>query len=510
MELTLEKRYLNFPVKRGAGMRKVSVAIADGPRREFDIELAEGDADYWVFMNVAEFVGRRVVISAEADVRNEAAIVGAEDLYREQYRPQAHFTSRRGWLNDPNGLVYYAGEYHLFYQHNPYGWGWGNMHWGHAVSSDLTHWEELPEALYPDELGTCFSGSAVVDWEDTAGFQTGAEKTLVAIYTAAGEPFTQCLAYSNDRGRTWEKYEGNPVLGHIAGSNRDPKVIWYEPERKWLMALYLDGEDFALFASPDLKVWEKLCDVKVPGCSECPEFFPMALDGNEGRQRWVFYGGDGSYLIGDFDGKSFAAESGPHRMHFGNAFYASQTFNEEPEGRRVVIGWARGVELPGMAFNQMMNFPCEFTLRTTAEGPRLFVQPVGEVSGLYGQRVPVSEAGVVDGIRGDVCDIEVEFELRGATEAGIFVRGIPVRYQAGAKVLSCLGCTAALELREGKVKLRAIVDRTSIEIFANDGEVFMPVGVIPANGVHGVEVFVRGGEARVAGESRELRSGWER
>lgn len=510
MELTLDKRYLNFPVKRGAGMRKVSVAVEGGPRREFDIELAEGEADYWVFMDVAEFVGRRVVISAEADVRNDDAIVGAEDLYREQYRPQVHFSSRRGWLNDPNGLVYYAGEYHLFYQHNPYGCGWGNMHWGHAVSADLVHWEELPIALYPDELGTCFSGSAVVDWEDTAGFQTGSEKALVAIYTAAGEPFTQCLAYSNDRGRTWAKYQGNPVLGHIVGENRDPKVIWYEPGRKWIMALYLDGEDFALFSSPDLKAWEKLCDVQIPGCSECPEFFAMALDGDEGRERWVFYGGNGSYLIGDFDGTQFTPRSGPHRMHFGDAFYASQTFNQEPHGRRVVIGWARGTNMPGMPFSQMMNLPCELDLRTTAEGPRLFVQPVAEVERLYRKRAAVAKAGVVDGIEGDVFDIEVESELRGASEVGLFVRGIPVRYHAGAKVLSCLGCSAPLALREGKVKLRAIVDRTSIEISANDGEVFMPVGVIPSDELHEVEVFVRGGEARVAGEVRELRSGWER
>ncbi|MGE5531258.1 MAG: GH32 C-terminal domain-containing protein, partial [Bacteroidota bacterium] len=394
------------------------------------------------------------------------------ELYHEQYRPQVHFTSRRGWLNDPNGLVYYGGEYHLFYQHNPYGWDWGNMHWGHAVSADLVHWEELPIALYPDELGTCFSGSAVVDWEDSAGFQSGSEKALVAIYTAAGEPFTQCLAYSNDRGRTWSKYEGNPVLGHIAGDNRDPKVIWYQPERKWVMALYLEGEDFALFSSPDLKDWDKLCDVRVEGCSECPEFFALPLDGDVERQRWVFYGGNGSYLIGDFDGKIFAAESGPHRMHCactrsGDAFYASQTFNEEPAGRRVVIGWARGTEMPGMPFNQMMNFPCELTLRTTAEGPRLFVQPVDEVERLYGKREAITGAGVLQ--IGDVCDVEVECALRGAQQVGLHVRGIPVSYHMGAKRLSCLGCSAPLEAREGKVKLRAIVDRTSIEIFANDG-----------------------------------------
>ena len=164
-------------------------------------------------------------------------------MYNEKFRPQFHFTARQNWLNDPNGLVHYDGTYHLFFQHNPAGLEWGNMTWGHAVSRDIVRWKQVENALEPDRLGTMFSGSAVVDWENTSGFQTGPDKPIVLIYTAAGgtspesegQPFTQCLAYSSDGGQTWVKYAGNPVLGCIRDGNRDPKVIWHAPTRRWIM-----------------------------------------------------------------------------------------------------------------------------------------------------------------------------------------------------------------------------------------------------------------------------------
>ncbi len=525
VELTLTRRYLNFPVANQATMRRLTVAIADGPTRELDIQLAEGEPDFWVFMDVGEFAGKQAAITsplAEPDasllqgITNDDTLRGAKDLYREQYRPQFHFSSRRGWNNDPNGLVYHQGEYHLFYQHNPYGWGWGNMHWGHAVSRDLVHWQELPVALYPDALGTCFSGSAVVDTHNTAGFQTGPEPPIVCIYTAAGEPFTQCLAYSNDRGRTWTKYEANPVLGHIVGSNRDPKVIWYDPRRQWIMALYLDGEDYALFSSPDLKQWTRLSDVRIGDSTECPEFFEMPVEGKPGEKRWVFYGGNGRYLVGTFDGVTFTPEAGPQVMHYGNCFYASQTFNDIPpaDGRRILIGWGT-MEMPGMPFNQMMTFPVELTLRERAEGPRLFINPVREILNLHGRKhrranlpLPATE-NPLTGIEGDCFDISVELELQGATQVGLDVRGIPVVYNVTARRLSCLACTAPLETPGGLLKLRLLVDRTSIEVFAQDGEVYMPVGVIPSDYIRSLDVFARGGAALVRSlEVCELKSAW--
>ncbi|MHC4110677.1 MAG: twin-arginine translocation signal domain-containing protein, partial [Planctomycetota bacterium] len=271
------------------------------------------------------------VIAAEAPKAPPAA-----NLYNEKYRPQFHFTPRKNWTNDPNGLVFYKSEYHLFFQHNPTGINWGNMTWAHAVSTDLIHWKQLPNAIEPDELGTIFSGSAVVDWKNTSGFKTGAESVLVAFYTSAGShapkkvPFTQSIAYSNDRGRTWIKYKNNPVIGHIRANNRDPKVIWHEPTKTWIMALFLDKNDFVLYSSKNLKEWSRFQDVKLPGSSECPDFFPLAVDGNPAKTRWVFWGGNGRYLLGTFDGRKFNQQAGPFESRVGN-FYASQTYSDIPE-----------------------------------------------------------------------------------------------------------------------------------------------------------------------------------
>src|SRR6185436_1577185 len=191
------------------------------------------------------------------------------------------------------------------------------MRWGHAVSKDLVHWRELPEALYPDEHGTMFSGSVVVDWKNTAGFQMGKDPALVAMFTAAGRPFTQALAFSNDRGRSWMKYARNPVMGHIVAENRDPKVVWYAPQKKWVMSLYLDHNDFAIFTSHDLKSWEKLSDFKLSGDAECPNFFEMSLDGKVKNRRWVFFGANGVYVVGTFDGQKFTPETQPRRLQNG-------------------------------------------------------------------------------------------------------------------------------------------------------------------------------------------------
>src|ERR1035441_2308669 len=303
--LTVRKRYLNLPVKNGAPKRHVCLLVEGRVVREFDIELADTAPDWWAFLDLTAWQGKPATIKVDKlredspalnAIEQADGIKGAEDLYREPLRPQFHFTSRRGWLNDPNGLVFYKGEYHLFYQHSPYSWSGDDKHWGHAVSTDLVHWRELPIALYPDEHGAMWSGSAVVDWNNTAGFQTGKEKALVCMFTAAENPFTQGIAYSNDRGRTWTKYAGNPVLPHIVGGDRDPKVIWYAPDKKWVMALYLDTCQYALFSSPNLKQWERLCDVVIPGTSECPEFFEIPLEGNRKETRWVFYGANGRDL----------------------------------------------------------------------------------------------------------------------------------------------------------------------------------------------------------------------
>jgi sucrose-6-phosphate hydrolase SacC (GH32 family) len=535
LTFAVEKRYLNLPVKNGAPMRRLVLVIDGRPARQFDIELADGAPDWWAFLDLAPFKGGRAAIrvdklpqgsSALQAIEQADQIRDAQGLYREPLRPQFHFSSRRGWNNDPNGLVFYQGEYHMFYQHNPYGWNWGNMHWGHAVSPDLVHWQELPIALYPDEHGPMFSGSAVVDWNNTAGFQTGREKTLVCIFTAAGDPFAQGLAFSNDRGRTWTKYANNPVLPHIVGANRDPKVIWYAPANKWIMALFLDKDSYALFGSPNLKHWERLSDVPFPGTSECPEFFELPLDGNRRNSRWIFYGGNGRYLVGSFDGKTFTPESGPFPLNFGNCFYASQTFTDIPpaDGRRILIPWGQ-IALPGMPFNQMMGLPVELTLRTTGrqlgtpasagspsvelnlrtigQEPRLHVNPVKELQSLRGRHYALEPQSLSPGnnplaaVKAELLEILADIQPGGATELGLVVRGVPVIYDARKQEISCQGLTAPLPLVDGKVRLHLFVDRASIDIFGNDGPLYMPIGVIVPQDNTSLDLYARGGEARI-------------
>jgi fructan beta-fructosidase len=434
-------------------------------------------------------IGRFIVlfICGFGAIRTRAADEDSKaPLYREWLRPQFHFTARTNWLNDPNGLVFYKGEYHLLFQHNPSGINWGNMTWGHAISSDLLHWRQLDDALKPDRLGTIFSGSAVVDWDNTAGFQKGDEKTLITIFTSAGKPFTQSIAFSTDRGRNWTKYERNPVLDHIAGENRDPKVIWHAPTKHWIMALYLDGEKYALFSSPDLKRWEKLCDLPEFGATECPDFFPLPVKGKEGESKWIFWGGNGNYLIGRFDGKTFTKESGPHRFEFGNNFYAAQTYSDIPsaEGRRIQIAWMRDGKYPEMPFNQQMTIPAELTLRQTPDGPRLHRWPIRELDSLHAAHHawngPLTEGkNPLADIRGELFDLQTVIDPAQAKKIVLTIRGTPLEYDASKHELKLLGKSAPLAPVDGKIRLRVLIDRSSIEVFGNDGAVTMSSCFIP-------------------------------
>ncbi|MFI1356759.1 GH32 C-terminal domain-containing protein [Streptomyces sp. NPDC020898] len=254
------------------------------------------------------------------------AVAADTPPYSETYRPQFHFTPQKNWMNDPNGLVYYKGEYHLFYQYNPNGNSWGDMSWGHAVSRDLVHWEELPLALSHDDEEMVFSGSAVVDWNNTTGFGTKKNPPMVAIYTSAykdGGKQAQSLAYSTDRGRTWTKYQGNPVIDIGSDNFRDPKVQWYAPTKSWLMTVSLSAEHKVQFySSKNLKDWKLQSEFGPTGATggvwECPDLFPLAVDGDKKKIKWVLVvninpggiaGGSGSqYFIGDFDGKKFTAD----------------------------------------------------------------------------------------------------------------------------------------------------------------------------------------------------------
>ena len=532
-QLVLQKKYLNFPVKNGAKKRYIDLILDGKIVRQFDIEMANDDPDFWVFLEIDDFKGKQATLRIDKydpartkgfdSVYQADTYIGEEDVYREKLRPQFHFTSKRGWNNDSNGMVYYDGEYHLFYQHNPYGWPWGNMTWGHAVSADMIHWTELGDAIHPDHLGTIFSGSAVVDTNNTAGFQTGDEKVIVCIYTSAGgnnlmskgQPFTQSIAYSNDRGRTWTVYESNPVLGHIVGGNRDPKVIWHTPTAQWVMTLFLDDREMGFFTSKDLKSWE--FQSKIKSFHECPELFALPVDGDKSNEKWILYGGSGEYLVGHFDGKEFKSNTDAIRFHHGNCFYASQTFTNIPksDGRRIQIAWGR-VKMPGMPFNQMMLFPVTLTLRSTEDGPRMFAEPVREVGSLHGHKRQWKNEtlkpgdNLLSGLSGELVHIRADLQLGDASETGFLVRNVPVTYNAEKEELSCQKNKAPLKPVNGRIRLEILVDRTSIEIFGNNGRMYMPMGVILADNPKSLEIFTKGGNTEVESlEVLQLRSAWE-
>jgi sucrose-6-phosphate hydrolase SacC (GH32 family) len=331
-------------------------------------------------------------------------------------------------------------------------------------------------------------------------------------------PFTQSIAWSTDRGRTWKKYGKNPVLGHISGANRDPKVFWHEPTGKWVMALYLDGEAFALYGSPDLKAWSKLCDVPMPGTGECPDFFELPIDGDGANRKWVYWGGNGNYRLGTFDGTTFRPETPPIRSLWGANDYAAQTYSDIPagDGRRIQIAWMNGGQYPGMPFNQQMGFPRVLTLRTTSEGPRLFMMPVREIETIRGKKHAWSGLAVRPGsapfapLEGDLWDIEAEIDPGAAEEVGLEIRGVPVAYDAKGKAVKALGRSAPLEPAGGRVRLRILVDRTSIEVFAGDGRVVMCSCFLPDPAERSLGAFAKGGEASFAAlEIHELKSVWE-
>jgi fructan beta-fructosidase len=494
-ELVAKSRYLHLPVRNDAPLRRLRVSAGGSTVREFDIKLAEDQPSFQLFLDLKPFEGQTVALDARLPADSKALervslaneIPDAGRLYREPRRPQFHFTSRRGWLNDPNGLLWFEGEYHLFYQHNPYGWDWGNMHWGHAVSPDLVHWTELPIALYPKEYGDwAFSGSAVVDRRNTSGFGTAGTPPLIMAFTSTGRG--ECIAFSNDRGRSWTEFEGNPVVKH---SGRDPRLLWHGPTNRWVMAVYDEtggGRRIAFHSSPDLKAWT--FESQIDGFFECPELFEMPVEGLPGKTLWVVHAADGQYQLGKFDGHRFVPESGKLRTWYGN-FYASQTFSDTPDNRRIQIGWGNGITFPGEPFNQQMTVPCELKLRSTPAGVRMLARPVAELAVLRAKthRFDGQAINPRDHLNFDptVSQFDVRAEVEVGADGGfaLNIAGTPVVYDAIKKTLACGDVIAPLA-PEGKfVRLRILVDRGSLEIFGNDGQVaisraFAPIAVSPS------------------------------
>lgn len=483
LSITVTKRYLNLPVSQAQNRGMMQFMVKDKPERAFKIRLA-AKPDYWVFCDMAALQGKTITIRYDGNREGLTKIyqadnmAGQDSLYREKNRPQYHFSTRRGWINDPNGMIYYAGEYHLFYQHNPYEREWENMSWGHAVSRDMIHWEELPTALSPDSLGTMFSGSTVIDYANTAGFNQGNVPAMVAFYTVdTPEKQIQCMAYSLDKGRTWTKYAKNPLIDSKAKWNskdtRDPRVFWYTPGNHWVMVLN-ERDGHSIYTSKNMKAWTY--ESHVTGFWECPDLFELPIDGDTTKTKWVMYGASATYMIGSFDGKTFTPESGKHYYVTGT-IYAAQTFANMPpnDPRRIQIGWGR-VQQPGMPFNNMMLLPTELGLRTTRNGLRLSSVPVKETEQLFEKVQQGTSLSATDANeklkafnQSDRFRVRTTLKLSHATSAGLSLFGQRLlEYDMNGNRINGVFYSPE-NMTSMELTADIYVDRTSIEVFIDGG-----------------------------------------
>ena len=399
----ITSKYLLFPIEdKGLESRFYLEFEGEIVSPLLYIRVAQSKIDYWMPLDVEKYMGNTITLNFKSVMKsdigyNQIKLSDTFDFeYNEKNRPVYHFSPHYGWKNDPNGTVYHKGEFHLYYQYNPYGTSWGNMSWGHAVSKDMKKWEHLPVAMIPDEIGAIFSGSAVVDRDNTSGF--GAD-VIVAIYTSAGIYQTQSIAYSSDNGRTFTKYENNPVLSDPDIIDfRDPRVFWHNDRKKWIMSL-ATGHTITFYESNNLKEWEKMSDFGTyigahGGVWECPDLFPLTYNGKE---KWVLIvsinpggpnGGSATqYFIGDFDGKTFKADPLPYPLwlDYGYDNYAGVTWNNVPaeDGRRLFIGWMSSWDyanqVPTINFRSASTLPRE--LKLIHNGKHLIVAnpPVKEI-----------------------------------------------------------------------------------------------------------------------------------
>lgn len=511
-------------------------------------------------------IGRRPragVLAGSLALVLAATVFSQTASYTEPYRPQFHFTPAVNWTNDPNGLVFHEGEWHLFYQYNPFGDLWGHMSWGHAVSPDLLRWEHLPVAIPEADGVMAFSGSAVVDRANTSGFGRNGEPPLVAIYTSRTEDDqTQSIAYSNDRGRTWTQYQRNPVIDIEDPAFRDPKVFWHERSRRWIMAVVLaNRRQVRFYGSPDLKEWSHLSDFGPEGAHpvsnwECPDLFETPVAGEPGRTKWIlqvdsgrghpWLGSGCQYFVGEFDGKRFHNDNPPETelwLDWGRDFYAAQSYAGVPanDGRRIVIGWINNWmyarEIPTSPWRGAQSIPRELELKRFDEGLRLMQQPVREIESLRGEKLELRDASVAEanrkiaaaGFAGDVLEIEAEIEVGDSENIGL-------RLLAGGDEETLVGFTATpaevyldrtnsglvdfhetfagrhsarLRPEGGRLRLRILVDRSVVEVFAGGGKVAITDRVFPGPESTGLSLYDESGSARVASLTAwKLRSAW--
>jgi len=483
MKLRIKHKYLVFPVNTYASEKLLTLSDSSSEDYKLNIRLDNISPNFTAYIDVSRFVGEELSIASEPQMDvcfEEADTMDITDIYKESYRPQIHFTTKNGWINDPNGLIFVDGKYHMFYQHNPCEPRWGNMHWGHAVSSDMIHWEETDIALFPDKSGTMFSGSAIADEKNVLGLQCGDIPTTLLYYTAT-DPFCQYVAYSTDALKTIHKTDV-PTIPHMVGSNRDPKVVFCEEWDAYALVLYMTASTYAFFKSKDLIHWDKVQEITVDGENECPDLFPLTAD--DGTRKWGFIGAHDRYVVGEMREDGFNPIQDTQSLHYGKSSYAGQTFSGMPNGRIVRINWDRW-HIAAPRFNGQMSFPTELTLKEIDGIYYLCALPIKEIESLYDDTLLFKNLELCAGAKKEIplsktpciIKIEAEFPVPNHLTFNLFGRKITCNTEKNGVTLS--ENTAPMSITANKLELVIISDQCSLELYIDGGKFYM--GTVDGN-----------------------------
>lgn len=562
VRVTGEGKYLLLPVQESNDDTKVNIIVDGKLDKTINVRLAKSKVDYHVPFDITPYKGHEVILniittqdrSTVREAKEDACwkSVSLADTFdtsnREKYRPAYHHTPLYGWMNDPNGMFYKDGVWHLYYQYNPYGSKWQNMSWGHSTSTDLINWENHPVALRPNGLGMVFSGSCAVDKGNSTGY---GDNAVVGMYTSADASQVQSLVWSADGGDTFEFYPGNPVIT-LESEARDPNMFWDENAKQWVLLLaHALEHEMLVFTSPDMRSWTLQSSFgkglgAQEGVWECPDLFKLPVDGS-GEEKWVLlcnlnpggpFGGSATqYFVGDFDGKVFTPDKDadgnvPTKwMDYGKDHYATVSWSDAPDSRRTVIGWMSNwqyaAEVPTQQFRSANTLPREVGLFKGADG-QIYAssQPSPELVALRGSlKLDVRKASVGKNPRtyllpssnSGVCEILLDIDARGADVVSLTLKNdgnekVVMKYDAAAHTLSfdrresgvvdfsqdfpAVTVSPTFE-DENRVSLRIFIDRSSIEVFGNDGKFVMTNLVFPTKPYSTLSISSRGGNAKV-------------
>lgn len=562
VRITGEGKYVMLPVQESNDDAGIEVLVDGKIDRRINVRLAKSKVDYYVPFALEPYKGHNVILnvittqdrSSIREAKDDACwkSIALADTFdtanREKYRPVYHHTPLYGWMNDPNGMFYKDGVWHLHYQWNPYGSKWQNMTWGHSTSKDLVTWEHHPAAIEANGLGAVFSGSSVVDSENTAGFGKDA---VVSLYTSAGASQIQSLAHSEDGGETFEIYPANPVLT-LESEARDPNMFWDATNKRWVLSLAhaLDRE-MLFFTSPDLKEWTLQSAFgkgvgAQEGVWECPDLFPLTIDGTD-EEKWVLvcninpggpFGGSATqYFVGNFDGTTFKADTDasgniPTKwMDYGKDHYATVSWSNTPDNRRTIIGWMSNWqyagEVPTMQYRSANTIPREAGLFRGADGQiYMSSSPSPELINLRDKETVKARNKSVSrkarefalpASNGGVCEILLDLDCRKADSISIKIANkadefVMLRYNPSDHTLSFdrnhsgivdfsqdfPAVTVAPTFENGnKISLRIFVDKSSMEVFGNNGKFVMTNLVFPTSPYSTLSIFSDGGSAKI-------------